>query len=154
MRAEGYKPDAERLNKLGLAPSDGAVLTDAHDKNYQRVWSMVRPLCAQALGATDAIVDKIGPMQCIPLVFENSERENKDAAYEAQKAVAEIRAGLRPEPGPNEKIHPVEKMFLFLTSANAQFEADLAKTLGPEEAHRVTFSEEACAWKSHWGGRR
>ena len=151
LKAEGYKPDAEKLSKLGLAPSDAPAISEAYDKNYQRVWNNIRPLCSAALGTTDAIVEKIGPTQCIHLVYELAEKDNKEAAGNAMAAAAEVRAGLRPEPGPNEKVPAVEKMFLFLTSATSLFEADLAKTFGPEDAHRMTYSENSCSWRSHWG---
>jgi hypothetical protein len=46
------------------------------------------------------------------------------------------------------------KLFLLLTSANKAFEADLAKSLGPEEAHRLSMSEDICTSNSRWGGGR
>lgn len=78
---------------------------------------------------------------------------DKEAASAANTQVAEIRAGLRPEPGPNEKVNPMVKMFLALTGANKAFEADLAKALGPEEAHRLAYSDELCAGAHSWGSR-
>jgi hypothetical protein len=44
-------------------------------------------------------------------------------------------------------------MFLLLTSLNGQFEQDLAKTFGPDEAHRLAYSPTGmCTSNSTWGG--
>lgn len=64
----------------------------------------------------------------------------------------EIRAGLRTAPGPDEAVHPVEKMFLATTGAAKQLEDDLAQSFGPEEAHRLVFAPEICMGTSHFGG--
>lgn len=42
--------------------------------------------------------------------------------------------------------------FYALTGEMANFEADLAKNLGPEEAHRIAFSQDLCAGRSTFGG--
>ena len=56
------------------------------------------------------------------------------------------------QPGPNDKVHPVTKMFLILSGANKAFEGDLAAALGPEEAHRLAMSDDMCSHHSTWGG--
>ena len=152
LRTDGWDFPAAKLNALGLAPQDAAVLKDAYQASYNRVWKEIRPLCAAALGASPEIIDKIGPDQCPHLIYDAALRADRESASEAHTQAAEIRAGLRPEPGPNDKVNPVTKMFLVLTGANKAFEADLAKSYGPEEARRLSQSEDMCNGNSRWGG--
>ena len=147
---ENWTFSPEKLNKLGLAPQDGKTLRDAYERSYQRVWSQIKPLCVQAIGSAET-AEKIG-MTCPFIIRDVQAAIDKEAAAEAHTQAAEIRAGLRPEPGPNDKIHPVTKMFLVLSGANKAFENDLAATLGPEEAHRLAMSDDMCNHNSTWGG--
>jgi hypothetical protein len=151
LRRDGWTPSPAQIDKLGLAPHDAPVLDEAYKKSYQRVWAQIRPLCQAALGSTLDVVDKIGPDSCAHLVYDVASSTDGDAAAEAHTQAAEIRAGLRPEPGPNDKVHPVTKMFLALTGAMPAFEADLAKSLGPEEAHRIAFADGMCKSDHRWG---
>jgi hypothetical protein len=142
----------EKLSSLGLAPQDGAAIKDAYQQSRDRIWKELRPMCAAALGSTGEVVDKIGPDSCMHLIYDSASKADHDATAEAHTQAAEIRAGMRPEPGPNEKVNPVLKMFLLLTGANKAFEADLAKSFGPEEAHRLALSDDMCKSTSRWGG--
>jgi hypothetical protein len=98
------------------------------------------------------VVEKIGPDTCIHLVVDQTRDKDKGATQEAMRQVGEIRAGLRPMPGPNEPVHPVLKMFLALTGEMKLFEGDLAQSLGPEEAHRVAYADGMCMGHSTFGG--
>jgi hypothetical protein len=148
----GWELGPKQLNELGLAPQDSAPIKDAYQRSYERLWKEIRPMCAAALGTTADVIDKIGPSQCIHLIYDTAQKQDKEATSEAHTQVAEIRAGLRAEPGPNEKVHPVTKLFLMLTGANKLFEGDLAKVLGPEEAHRLAMSDTVCMSNNGWGG--
>lgn len=148
----GWELGPKQLNELGLAPQDAAPIKDAYQRSYERLWKEIRPMCASALGTSLDVIDKIGPNQCVHLIYDTASKTDKDAAREAHTQVAEIRAGLRAEPGPNEKVHPVMKLFLMLTGANKIFEGDLAKSLGPEEAHRIAMGDTVCMSNSGWGG--
>ncbi|MDB4942230.1 MAG: hypothetical protein JWP97_1764 [Labilithrix sp.] len=150
--SDGWDFPASKLQTLGLAPQDAAVLKDAYQRSHDRVWKEIRPLCVAALGATPDVIDKIGADQCPHLIYDAAVRADPEAAREAHTQAAEIRAGLRPEPGPNDKVNPVTRMFLILTGANGAFEQDLAKSFGPEEAHRLAQSDEMCNSNSRWGG--
>ncbi len=152
LRADGWSFPADRLNKLGLAPQDAQPIKEAYEKSYQRIWKEMRPMCMQALGASPEIIDKIGPDSCMHLVYDLASKEDQAATAEAHTQAAEVRAGLRPEPGPNDKQHVVLRMMLLLTGANKSFEGDLAKTFGPEEAHRLSQSDDMCNSNSRWGG--
>src|SRR5688572_17453869 len=50
VRPGGWSPKAEQLQAIGLAPHDGPVLKNAYLHSNQRLWGVVRPLCATALG--------------------------------------------------------------------------------------------------------
>ena len=152
LQTDGWDFPPAKLQSLGLAPNDKAVLKDAYKASYDRVWKEIRPLCAAALGATPEVIDKIGPDACPHLIYDAALRADRDAAMEAHTQAAEIRAGLRPEPGPNDRVNPVTKMFLVLTGANKAFEGDLAKSFGPEEARRLSLSDDLCNGNSRWGG--
>ncbi len=140
----------DKLSALGLSPEDGAVLKGAYGRSYDRIWGMVRPLCLQALGTSEAIVDKIGVNQCIHLVYDLASQADRDGTSEAHIQVAEIRAGIRPEP-PVDKQPATMKMMLALTAEQGAFESDLARTMGPEEAHRVAWSDDICVSNNSWG---
>ena len=154
MRPSSWEFAPKKLNDLGLAPQDGAPIKDAYQRSYDRIWKELRPMCAAAIGTGLDVVDKIGPDQCPHLIYDAAARADKAAAADAHTQVAEIRAGLRAEPGPNEKMNPVMKVFLLLTNANKAFEGDLGKSFGPEEAHRLAMSDDMCNWNSRWGGGR
>ncbi len=151
MRPDGWDFKPDRLNKLGLAPQDGQTLRDAYERSHQRMWKEIRPMCIAALSAPPEIVDKIGADSCVHLIYDLELKKNTDATQEAHTQVAEIRAGMRPEP-PADKQHPVMKLMLLMTGANGSFENDLAKSFGPEEAHRLAYSEDMCNSNSRWGG--
>ena len=151
---EGWSFAPSQLDALGLAPQDGPILNDAYQHSYDRIWAVVRPLCAQALGTSAEVVDKIGPGTCMHLVYDVSMSQNANATRQAHAEVAEIRAGIIPEP-PVDKQPPVMKMFLAATSANQAFQEDLTKSLGPDEAYRIANAENGmCTQRSTWGGGR
>lgn len=149
-RPDGWVATPEQLQKLALAPQDATVLQDAYRKSNQRLWTVIRPLCAQALGSME-VADKVGQDTCIHLVLDQTRDKDKEAAYEAMRQVAEIRAGLRQAPT-GEAASPVLKMFLALTTEMKTFESDLAQSLGPEEAHRVAYADGMCMGHSTFGG--
>ena len=152
LQASGWEFSPNKLNELGLAPQDGAAVKDAYQRSHDRLWKELRPMCAAAIGTSVDVIDRIGADACPHLIYDAAAKLDKEAAAEAHTQVAEIRAGLRAEPGPNEKVNPVMKLFLLLTGANKAFEADLAKSFGPEEAHRLAMSDDMCNSNSRWGG--
>jgi len=149
---EGWTPSPEKLQQLGLAPSDAPIIKDAYAKSGKRVWAQIGPLCAAALGGNAAVAEKLGTATCQHLVYDIEMARDREAAAEALTQASEIRAGLRPEPKPGEKVNPVLAMFLALTGANKAFEADLAQAFGPEEAHRLVHASEMCNSDNRWGG--
>ncbi len=150
MKPDKWNTPVDKLTSLGLSPEDGATLKGAYGRSYDRVWGMVRPLCLQALGTSEAIVDKIGVNQCIHLVYDLAAQADQDGTSEAHIQVAEIRAGSRQAPPPDKQV-PTMRMMLALTGEQSTFEADLAKSFGPEEAHRIAWSDDICVSNNSWG---
>lgn len=151
-RKPDWQPAAEQLQKLGLAPHDAPVLKDAYKHSNERLWSAIKPICAQAIGSAE-VAEKLGVDTCQHLVLDIEDKRDSDAVGEAMRQVGEIRAGMRPMPRPNEPMHPVARMFLAVTGESQLFENELAQSFGPEEAHRITFSDQMCMGRSTWGGR-
>lgn len=150
-RPAGWAATPAQLEKVALAPQDGPVLQDAYAKSNQRMWAVIKPLCAQALGSAE-VAEKVGLDTCIHLVLDQTRDKDKESAYEAMRQVAEIRAGQRPAPAANDTTNPVLKMFLALTGEMKTFESDLAQSLGPDEAHRVAYADGMCMGTSTFGG--
>jgi hypothetical protein len=150
-KKEPWTPSASNLNTLGLAPQDGPTLRDAYAHSNQRMWAEVKPLCAKAVGSAD-VAEKIGVSTCIHLVLDIESARDSEAATVARRQVGEIRAGVRPMPGPNEPMNPVLKLFLTTTGESSKFESELAQAFGPEEAHRIVYSDELCQQTSTFGG--
>jgi hypothetical protein len=153
LRPKGWFPSESQLLENGLGPQDGPAITEAYKRSYQRVWSMLRPLCAQALGSSSEVADKVPPETCIHLVQDISRSNDREAANEGMRQAAEIRAGQRPMPSQAElDKNPTLKMFLALTAEPKAFEQDLAQTFGPEEAHRLAYGDGLCMGSSTFGG--
>jgi hypothetical protein len=139
----GFDYSAGSLAKLGLPPQDGPLIAKAMEASYKRTWSIIRPLCAEAIGGAD-LADRLGRETCRTLITDVASHKDSVAAEEAVRLVAEIRAGERPMPGPNDPMNPVERMNLALTGETKLIEAELAQSLGPDEAHRIVFDETGC----------
>jgi len=142
-----FEPSRSQLDALGLAQEDAAPIKEAYAAVGKEVWAAVKPLCAQVLGSAE-VADKVGPDTCVHLVSSSETEKDAAAALAAKKLVGEIRAGLRPMPGPNDPVHPVAKLFLATTGAHASFESKLAQAFGPEEARRIASSGELCENRS------
>ncbi len=145
-----YGPKA--LDKMGLRPEDGKTITSAFAASQKRRWAVIRPLCAQALGGALDVADKIGEGACIAVVQTIANQKDSAGADEGIRRAAEIRAGLRPMPGPDEQINSVERMMLALTGEAKTIEGELTKSLGPDDAKRVIFGDDEGCWKNNgWG---
>jgi hypothetical protein len=150
-RESAWLPKPETLQMLALAPQDGPVLQSAYKSSNARLWTVIRPLCTQEVGS-DKVADRIGVDTCIHLVLDSVRTKDSEASNEAMRQVGEVRAGIRPQVDPNLQGSPVVKMFLALTAEGKNFETELAQSLGPDEAHRVTYAEGMCMASSTFGG--
>jgi hypothetical protein len=147
----GRLPDQEMLDALGLAPGDRDAIKTAYERSQKRLWSKVKPLCAAAIGSDD-LAETIGFGTCRHVVLGVAQKRDGKASSDAMRGAAEIRAGLRPMPAPGTPLHPTLDLFLTLTGETANVEADLAESLGPEDAHRIAVARELCGYTSTHGG--
>jgi hypothetical protein len=146
-----WRIEPEKLDALGLAPDDAGPLEAAYARSRERLWAVLRPLCAETLGS-EKVPELLGRSACISGILAASRQSDLAAANEAMRQVAEIRAGLRAAPDPTLAEHPVLRSLLALTGEPARFEAELAEAFGPEEAKRLAFSEELCRTELHFAG--
>jgi hypothetical protein len=132
----GYRPSADRLEKLGLEPSAADAIQQAYNSSNKRFYEGMKPICTQLLGKP---VDNDVMSECISQLFGDIYRKGDSRA--TFKQVAEIHAGTRQEA---DATKPEMKMLMVFSSGMAPFEAELAKTFGAEEAHRIAYSDELC----------
>jgi ferric-dicitrate binding protein FerR (iron transport regulator) len=145
-----WTASAETLQSLGISPDDGAAVAAAYQRSVQRSNDLTMSGCAQVLGSAD-LAARLGTGVC-GAVISNSVKG--DAQRADMKNVALIRAGELPMPSPKDpSVDPYERMLLDQTGALKSFEGDLAQTLGPDEAHRIAYSDELGACSSSMTNR-
>lgn len=144
-----YRPDAEALQKLGLAPQDGDTIAAAYKKLAQWREAQMRPLCIEALGRSE-LTERMSVDACVHLLSDFLSETNPKARRDAQQLAVDIRAGLAPMP---EKLPPLAGLMLDSTKQVQILEDELAKSFGPDEAHRIIYTPDAlCMGQSTWGG--
>jgi ferric-dicitrate binding protein FerR (iron transport regulator) len=146
----GYKPDADVVNKLGLAPQDADTIANAYKKVAEWREKNMRPICQEVLGRSE-LTDKMSVDSCMHLVSDFLSETDPKARTEAQQLAVDIRAGLKTPPA-GEKMPPLTRMMLASTQQIKVFEEELAKSFGPDEAHRITYADGLCMGHSTWGG--
>jgi hypothetical protein len=144
LRETPFTPSQRQLDRLGLSPQDAAVLRDAYQKSNQRVMAQLKPLCAGVLG-NEQIADRVGASACMSAVIDSARKENPDKMRDALSRVGEVNAGKRPRPDTSQALEPVEALMLAFSGESKAFEADLAASLGPEDAHRIAGSRTLCS---------
>lgn len=148
-----YKPDADTLQRLGLAPQDADVIGAAYKKVRAEAEAQMRPLCQEVLGKSD-LTDRIPVEGCMHIVSDMMSEANNQERKAAQQLAADILAGNKPAPGPGDKVPALTRMMLSRSGQAKALERELAKSMGPDEAHRVVFSDELCMGHSTWGGSK
>jgi hypothetical protein len=143
LRDTPFTPSARQLDRLGLAPQDASVVRDAYEKSNQRVMAQLQPLCAKVLGSAE-LANKVGSTACMNAIVDSARKENPDKMKEALSRVGEVNAGKRAAPDPS-RMETVEALMLAFTGESKAFEADLAASLGPEDAHRIATSRMLCS---------
>jgi hypothetical protein len=147
-----YRPDADALQKLALAPQDADTIAAAYKKLSQWREAQMRPLCIEALGRSE-LTERMSLDACVHLVSDFLSETNPKARRDAQQLAVDIRAGLTPMPGPNEKLPPLTGLMLDSTKQIQILEDELARTFGPDEAHRIAYTPDGlCMGQSTWGG--
>jgi hypothetical protein len=149
----GWSSGDEDYDRLALAPDDAELLRAALDRSYQRVWTRLRALCVEAIG-NEAAVDVLGLSNCTHAVLSLAESADRESTSAAMRAVAETRAGERPAPAPGVPQHPVFELFWTLTGEAPAVEAELAQSLGPEDAKRIVYGEGPFHCTSSYGRSR
>jgi hypothetical protein len=149
-QADPWSPPPETLSALGLSTDDAATIRDAYDRSNTRLARSILPLCEQFTGSRD-IAEHIGVNTCIHLINDLTHEKDDAAANEAMRQVGEVRSGERDAPAIDQQ-GPLMKMFLALTDEPRLFEEDMARSFGPDEAHRLAFSDGMCSNNSEFGG--
>jgi hypothetical protein len=147
----GWWPSDGQAKALGLAPNDLPIVQAAYKRSYERVWGEIRPLCAKAL--SPEVADRLGAQVCPQALISLAQAEKGwDAVADVIQDVANVRAGLKEVASSSQD--PVEQVFMMWTSALSKLEADLAQSLGPDDAHRILYSDAACAWNEDWDSNK
>jgi hypothetical protein len=144
-----FNPKQEDLDKLGLAPQDGPVLHDAWSTSTKRMWAGIKPLCARAIGSEE-VAEKVGTNTCMHLLTDISDKDDHEGTRQAFQDVGLIRSGAKPMPE-----HPsaILQALMLMTGEMKNVEADVAKSLGPDEARRILYGsgDGLCLSSSRWG---
>jgi hypothetical protein len=142
-KGQTWSPDERALSRLSLSPEDGQLLAQAYRRSNDRLWAILRPLCINAVGS-EAVVDLLEGVTCMQIVGSMARASDRQAADDAFRRVAEVRAGLQPVPDPAAPQHPVFQGLWALTGEMARFEADLTESFGPDEAQRLAWEGGGC----------
>jgi hypothetical protein len=141
-----YTPD--NLNALGLAPQDGPTLQAAIKRSQDRTWGVIEPLCAKALPGAN--VGELGQSACMNILQAFTPHTGATSFAEQVRQTSEIEAGMRPMPGPNEDVPPMERALIALAGESKTLEGDLAQQFGPDEAKNILYGSEGCWSDSVW----
>jgi hypothetical protein len=148
----GWTPTPAQLANAGLAPGDAQAIHDARADSYARTWGVIRPLCVQALQGDAKVADRLGSFVCTSLVSDIAKVNGEDTDEEL-RAVAEIRAGLRPYDA--SALGTYGKILYVETGETQAMEQQLAQSIGPADAHSFVYADTGC-WSnsSHSVGPR
>jgi hypothetical protein len=138
---DGPPPSDDVLDTLGLSPDDRTVTRQAWDHSATRLHDAILPLCAAALGGRMEVAQEMSTDSCRQVILSTASDRSESKA-ESARGVASFMAGDAPRPGENSPI--TERMFLVLAEESKLLEAELAEAFGPEEAHRLIFSDQLC----------
>jgi hypothetical protein len=125
----------EQRDALGLSPQEAAEVERVFLDEQDRLASVMQPGCAKVVGSAE-LARRLGNRVCESVLMNSQKDPNPDI-----QLVADIRAGNVPMPTP-EKIDPYAAMMLVQTESESVLQSALAPTFGPEEAHRLAFSDE------------
>ena len=145
--AAEWAPTDQNLAQLGLAPEDYDVVRDAFANSAARQHEALLPLCAAALGDRVEVARALNLQSCMALIFSTAS-ERAESARQSARNVATFMAGEGPRP--NDEAALTERVFLALAQESRRFEDELASAFGPEEAHRITFSDLLCFSRSSY----
>jgi ferric-dicitrate binding protein FerR (iron transport regulator) len=139
----------KNLEAEGLPPSDAAPINAAIAQSTTKLWGMLEPMCAQALGGKPDIAAVLGPSACQSVVFEMA-KKNENTEEEI-RTVAEILAGEKPMPKDPSALGQVGQLIYQESGASKALEQSLAQTIGPDDAHAFVYGDKGCWSNSSWG---
>jgi hypothetical protein len=132
---DSWAPSSKIRAAFGLTSEDEKRFREAAQHSAERVWAAIRPLCIDALEGNARIADKLGPRNCQTFVLDQKVEHDDEAI----RAVAEIRAGLKPAPS---ALGGYEQMLYTMSGESKAMEQELAQSFGPDMAHRMVFGED------------
>lgn len=136
---------ASQRDALGLSPQEAAEVERVFLDEEDRLASVMQPGCAKVVGSAE-LARRLGNRVCESVLMNSQKDPNPDI-----QLVADIRAGNVPMPPP-EKVDPYAAMMLAQTESEGRLQAALTATFGPEEAHRIAFSDELGSCSGTSGG--
>jgi hypothetical protein len=141
MKTTDVSPSA--LADVGLPASDAQPIHDALWDVGLRTWSVIRALCAQGLHGNLQLANDLGPEACAGLIEHMGHKDGGDLE-EQTRIAAEIRAGLVPTPPDPASLGPYTQLLLAQLSESQQIEDQLAKSIGPDDAHTFIYGGAGC----------
>lgn len=141
--ASDWQLRQQELIELGLTRADFESVHATYQRSNARIWEALRPACVRALGSEEA-AQAMGMRNCWHLVLGSGDKRP------VARLVAEVKAGVVELP---EEPTDVERLYLALAAESERFEADLAEAFGPDEAHRLHYSQGLCFVESRYRGK-
>lgn len=141
----GSVPADGNLAQLGLAPDDYPIVREALASSVSRQREALLPICAAALDGQPEVARSLNVDSCLTIIFSTASRRGESPKQSAHN-VAAFMAGDAPRPENESAL--TERAFLALAGESKRVEDDLAAAFGPEEAHRITFSDALCFGRS------
>jgi hypothetical protein len=138
-----YDVSPSALANVGLPSSDAQPIHDALWDAALRRWSTVRALCAQGLRGNLQSAEDLGPEACEGLIEHMGHKDGGDLE-EQTRIAAEIRAGLVPMPPDPASLGLYTQLLLAQLSESQQIEAQLAKSIGPDDAQAFIYGGAGC----------
>lgn len=142
VRKAPWMPDASTVEKLGLAPGDGATIGEAYAHSNSRMRDLIRPLCAKAVGKA-SVSENASIRGCIDKIVHAASQADAEATRRALVRVAETNAGKNVGARGGDS-SGVEQLLLSMRGEMRSFETELASKLGPDEARRLVAAPEMC----------
>jgi hypothetical protein len=134
----------ETAEAIGVAPGDAQAIEAAYKREEGRIWNSIQPACARVLGSAD-LAARLGAPVCMAVLMHAQKDEKADL-----QLVADVRAGNKPMPSADQ-IDPFATLLFAETGAMPALQDDLAKTFGPDAAHRIAFADELGSCSGSWG---
>ncbi|WP_394842021.1 hypothetical protein LZC95_33710 [Pendulispora brunnea] len=136
---EDWIPDDRDRAELGLSPAETQALGELYRASGVRLWSKVKPICAEALNIDPNAAERLGLTHCSE-VLDARTREDADLL----RYVAEVRGRIPSEMAPEYVSAPGRYVLARLDEAN-RFEADLSRRIGSDTARIVARAGSFCA---------